>query len=72
VSWYSPAGQEVHAVAPSVAELAFVPGKHLVHTPDALVSEYSPIAHSVHELALPPVLKLPGSHSMQALLTLFL
>ena len=30
------------------------------------VPEYSPTAHGVHEVALAPVPKLPGSHSTQA------
>ena len=67
VSWYLPSGQEEHAVAPSIALLAVVPGRHLEQKADPGWSEYSPIAHSVHELALPPVLKLPGSHSTQAI-----
>ena len=64
-SWYSPMEQGVQSVAPPVAMLALVPGRHLVHTPALVVPEYSPRAHGVHELALAPVPKLPGSHSMQ-------
>ena len=32
---------------------------------NSVAMEYSPMAHSVQELALPPVLKLPEAHSMQ-------
>ena len=66
-SWYSPSMHGMHSVAPTVAELALVPGRHFVHTPADLSFVNSPTAHSVHELELPPVLKLPGSHAMQAL-----
>ena len=65
-SWYSPLEQGVQPVAPPVSLLALVPGRHLVHTPALVVPEYSPRAHGVHELALAPVPKLPGSHSTQA------
>ena len=64
-SWYSPLGHEVQSVAPPVAILALVPGRHLVHTPALMVPEYSPTAHGVHEDALAPVPKLPGLHSTQ-------
>ena len=62
-SWNSPLVHSTHAVAPSSTRFALLPGKHLVHAPDALLSENSPTGHGVQLVTLPPALNCPGTHS---------